>query len=185
MKTYGYVRVSTEYQDHDSQKVAIEKRHKIDEWYEDRGTGKVTQPNLLKLLNKCKTTDRVIVYAFDRIGRNTRQVLDVMSLFKSKGISVLSMREGFDINSAQGNMLFQIMCSVAEFELSVVSDRVKAGLEAARKRGKVLGAPLVKEEIIKEARILRAKGLSLKKVKKELDARNIKISSGSLHKYLC
>ena len=140
MTTYGYLRVSTDYQDCDAQMTAIKSRYKIDKWVEDIGTG-----------------------------RNTRSVINIVEGFKELGASVISLREGLDINSPSGNMVFQMMCSIAEFESRLIADRVKSGLKAAVKRGVRLGRPMLlddpkKAKAIEYAKELRAKGMALRKI---------------------
>ena len=138
---YGYIRVSTEYQDHDSQRNLISKQYKVKKWCEDVGTGRIIQKNLSLLINKTKKGDTIIISAFDRLGRNAKEVISVVEKLKSKNVSLISINEKVDLTSSAGNLVFQMMCSVAEFEASMVSDRVKSGLDAAKKRGIQLGKP--------------------------------------------
>lgn len=185
MTVYGYARVSTEYQDYQAQRSAIERTYKIDVWVEDTGTGRITQPNLLSLMKTCTRQDTIIVSAFDRLGRNASHVLEMVSNFKKKGISLISIREGIDINSSAGNMVFQMMCSIAEFESCIIADRVKHGLKAAVKRGVILGAPRIDSTKkgrgdIEYAIKLREKGIPIRKIQERMHSKGIKISVGTL-----
>jgi DNA invertase Pin-like site-specific DNA recombinase len=190
MTRYAYVRVSTDKQDHDAQRFAISKRHDIDEWVVDTGTGRVTQPNLLKLCKSAKRNDEIYVYAFDRIGRSTASVISIVETLKRKGIGLISIKEGIDINSTAGNMIFQMLCSIAEFEACITSDRVKSGLEAARNRGVILGHPRldrdpVFREMIEIAKKYRAGGLSYRVIKETMENEHgYSMSFGAVHSYL-
>lgn len=190
MAMYGYMRVSTDEQDHAAQRNAISSRYRIDQWIEDKGTGKITQPNLLKLMRDCKTGDTIVVYAFDRLGRNTRAVINIVEGFKALSVSVISIREGLDINSPSGNLVFQMMCSIAEFEVRLIADRVRAGLKAAQARGVKLGRRMLcddpkKKQALEYAVKLRSSGLSFRKIKKQIyQEKAIKISIGKLHRLL-
>lgn len=191
MTVFGYIRVSTDMQDYAAQRSAILRRAEIDEWVEDTGTGKVTQPNLLRLMKKAKRSDEIIVYAFDRLGRNTASVIEIVEGFKRRGTSVISIREGIDINSAAGNMVFQMMCSIAEFEATIISDRVRQGLHAARERGIRLGKPSILEsnpkakEALEYAASLREKGMPYRRIRDRLEIeKGFSASYGVIQKYL-
>jgi putative DNA-invertase from lambdoid prophage Rac len=191
MTRYAYLRVSTDMQDHQAQRLAIKRRHEIDQWVQDVGSGRITQPNLNRLLRNVKRGDEVYVYAFDRLGRSTASVIGIVESFKRKGISLVSVKEGIDINSPAGNMIFQMLCSIAEFEASLISDRVKAGLDAARERGVKLGAPTKVDRnpnfkhMMELAKQYRDQGLSYREITYVLKEKHkYKISYGSLYKYL-
>lgn len=182
MTNYAYIRVSTEMQDFDAQKSAIERKYKVDRWMSDVGTGKVTQPNLLRLCEMVKKDDVVIIYAFDRLGRSTGRVMEIADRFKARGAGLISLREGVDINSPSGNMLFQVLCSIAEFEATLISNRVRSGLQAAALRGVKLGRPKLKESDIGNARLYRAQGMSYQRIVRQLQKDGIKVSYGSLYR---
>lgn len=187
MTVYGYVRISTEMQDHDSQKAAISRSHKIDMWVEDTGTGRITQPNLFHLSQQCNEKDTIIVSAFDRLGRNTASVISMVKFFQRKGTSLVSIREGVDLSSASGNMVFQMMCSIAEYESLVIADRVTHGLRAAKARGVILGPPRIADsengrQAIMLAKEFRAKGFTLRQIQGALKGHKFSISSGTLSK---
>lgn len=190
MARYAYVRISTDKQDYDAQVNTIKSRYEIDYWVMDTGTGKITQPNLQKLSRAVKKGDEVIVYAFDRLGRSTSNVIAMVDMFKRRNAAVISIREGVDLNSASGNMVFQMMCSIAEFEANLISDRVKQGLKAAVQRGVKLGAPKrFDDETHKKVEVIcqnyRKQGLSYKKMIVALkEEHNITASHGLIYNML-
>lgn len=187
MTIYGYVRVSTEMQDYDAQKSAIIRSHNIEEWVQDTGSGRITQPNLERLARACTAKDMIVVSAFDRLGRNTSSVITMVKLFQRKGTSLISVREGVDLNSASGNMVFQMMCSIAEYESLVIADRVTHGLRAAKARGVILGPPRIADtekgrEAIALAKEFREKGFTIRQIQGVLKAHKLSISGGTLSK---
>lgn len=191
MARYAYMRVSTGVQDHHAQRHVLKKYFKkYDEWYEDTGTGRKTQPDLKLLLARVKKGDEIVISAFDRLGRNTKEVIAIVDKLKKKGVFLTSIKEKVDLTSAAGNMIFQTMCMVAEFESSHISERIKCGLEAAKERGVTLGARKIIEtkegkKAISYSRKLREKGYTLREIKQKVkDAKDFNISLGSLIKYL-
>jgi DNA invertase Pin-like site-specific DNA recombinase len=187
MAIYAYIRVSTDQQDHHSQIQKINKSYKIDKWYEDTGSGRFTQPKLMNLISSVQKGDTIVVYGFDRLGRNTAQVLYVAEQLRYKEVKLISIRENIDLCSPAGNFVFQMMCSVAEFELSLTRERVTAGIEAARKRGVKLGRPKNSEnkkdydKAIRMAKKLRKRGYSYRAIQTEVKSKiNVKLSLGDL-----
>lgn len=185
---YGYVRVSTDMQDYNSQRQGILNRYSIDEWREDTGTGRITQPNLLRLIHDVRAGDEVVVYAFDRLGRKTQDVIGIVASFRKKQVGIISVREGIDLNSPAGNMVFQMMCSIAEFESSIIADRVKAGMQAAKLAGAKFGRPTLLDDpktaaAIEQAKQLRKAGLSYRRIEETLHAAGFDFSVNTIRKY--
>jgi len=186
---YGYVRISTDLQEYNAQKQGISSKYVIDEWVEDTGTGRVTQPNLSRLIYRAKAGDEIVVYAFDRLGRNTQAVIGIANTLRNRNVGIISIREGIDLNSPSGNMVFQMMCSIAEFEASLIADRVRAGLKAAKERGVKLGRKRLDANaeaipFLDMAKSWRKEGKSLRAINALIQSRGGKISYGALQKYL-
>jgi DNA invertase Pin-like site-specific DNA recombinase len=80
--------------------------------------------------------------------------------------------------------VFQMMCSIAEFECNMISERVKAGLYAARANGKVLGAPSKPDVYIQMAKKMKDVGMTYRQIQKTMKEAGFNISLGSLSKYL-
>lgn len=141
--TIAYVRVSTDDQSTSAQRHKIEIRHKIDEWFCDEATSGAIKARQRegfgKLLSYVRKGDTVVVTAVDRLGRNTIDVLETVEALKSKGVSVVSLREGFDLSTATGMAILGIMSTLAELERSNIKERQMAGIERAKAEGKALG----------------------------------------------
>lgn len=144
--TYGYLRVSTFEQDHgvDAQKSAIGKTVDVDEWFEERASGKDIggRPVFQELLDRaCAEGATIVVSKLDRLGRS---VVDVLNVFEQVhkcggGIKVLDM--GIDTTTPAGKLMLTILAGFAEFERQMISLRTKEGLAAARDKGVQLGRP--------------------------------------------
>src|SRR4051812_30757422 len=85
--------------------------------------------------------DVVLVWRYDRFARSMRELVNALSEFKSLGIDFISYGEGADTTTPQGKLLFGIMASLAEFERSLIAERVKAGMQRAKAQGTHTGRP--------------------------------------------
>lgn len=145
MATIGYVRVSSTDQSTDAQKHAIEARHNVDRWFMDQATsGSIKakrREGFNKLLGFTREDDTVIVYAIDRLGRDTVDVLDTVEVLQEMGCCVVSVREGFDLSTPIGKAMLTMLAAVAELERSNIRERQLSGIKRARAEGKHLGRP--------------------------------------------
>ena len=85
--------------------------------------------------------DTVLVWKFDRFARSTKHLISALDEFKNLGIDFISYSENIDTSSPLGKAVFTIVAAIGELERSLIVERVKSGLQAARKRGKKLGRP--------------------------------------------
>ncbi|MBD9411565.1 recombinase family protein [Stutzerimonas stutzeri] len=145
--TIAYVRVSTDDQTTEAQRYAISQRFNVSEWFSDEATSgaiKALQREGFKALHAyARKGDTVVVAAIDRLGRDTIDVLETVEALKAKGVTVVSMREGFDLSSPVGKAMLTMLAAVAELERANIKARQMAGIERARAQGKKLGAPKV------------------------------------------
>lgn len=139
----GYVRVSTREQDVAAQKHAIMARYEVETWFEDHaesGTVKaLDRPEFRKMAEFVRAGDTVVVMAIDRLGRNTIDVLETVQFLQQKGVSVVSLRESFDLSSPLGSALLAIVSAFAELERGYIKERQMVGINNARKQGLKLG----------------------------------------------
>lgn len=143
MACIAYVRVSTEDQSTDTQKVSIEDRHKIDHWFKDEATSGAikakNRPGFADLLKYAREGDTVVVYAIDRLGRDTVDVLETVDALKAEGVAVVSVREGFDMSTPMGKAMLTMLSAMAELERSNIKERQMQGIKRAKAEGKALG----------------------------------------------
>ena len=153
----GYMRVSTEDQTTSLQKDAL-LHYGVDERniFSDIISGASDKRDgLEKALNFLQEGDTLVVWKLDRLGRSLAHLIQIISSLKAKNISFVSLTEGMDTTTASGELFFHIFGALAQFERSLITQRVKAGLESAKKRGKIGGRPRTidyeKLKAIKEA----------------------------------
>lgn len=153
--TIAYLRVSTDDQTTENQRRAIEARYNVSKWFIEEGvSGTIPaahRPAMASLLNYVREGDTVVVVAIDRLGRNTIDVLTTVEALKAKCVSVVSMREGFDLATPAGKLMLTMLAAVAELERENIKARQIAGIERARAEGKNLG----REKTIDDAAVAK------------------------------
>lgn len=104
---------------------------------------KQSRPELDKMLVgiRARQYDKVIVWRLDRLGRSLKHLLQLIEEFKNKDVKFISLTEGFDTSTAQGELFFSIAGAFAQFERKLIQERVNAGLSRAKAEGKKLGRP--------------------------------------------
>ncbi len=170
-----YVRVSTpdqhvESQLYDLRELAAQRGFEVVHEYEDRGVcgKKARRPGLDALMADArrKKFSVVLVAAFDRIARSTRNFLQVVDELDSLGIEFVSRREGVATGDAVGRLFVTIISAIAELERSLVVERVKSGMRRARLEGRQIGRARLdvnREQVIQD----RISGMSLTQVAKK------------------
>ena len=153
----GYMRVSTEDQTTQLQKDALLK-YGIDSRniFEDKISGsKDSREGLTKALDFLQNGDTLVVWKLDRLGRSLANLISIINALKEKNIGFISITEGMDTTTPSGELFFHIFGALAQFERSLIQERVNAGLKSARARGRIGGRPRAiddeKLKVIKEA----------------------------------
>lgn len=137
----GYARVSTQDQNIDLQLDAL-KEAGCERIYCDTITGTSTKrPEFDKLLDALRPGDVLTVWKLDRVGRSLKHLLQIAEDLQANGVHLHIITQGIDTTTPAGKMLFSIMGSIAEYEKSLIQERVNAGLQAAKARGRVGGRP--------------------------------------------
>ncbi len=138
---YGYARVSTGLQDPALQLDALTAAG-CARIFIDKVSGKLDRrPELDKLLEVVLPGDVIVVWRLDRLGRSMKHLIDIIAELGERGVGFRSLTEAIDTTTASGKLLFHIMGSLAEFERQLIVERTKAGLAAARARGRHGGRP--------------------------------------------
>src|SRR5271155_1914537 len=159
-----YARVSTAEQSaamqlEELRAFAAKRGWKIAEEYTDSGISgsKESRPALDRLLADAKRRkfSAVLVYRYDRFARSLRQLVNALCEFDALGIHFVSLHEGVDTSTPSGRLVFGIFASIAEFERSLITERVKSGQAAARRRGVRFGRPRVQVDPEKLADLRR------------------------------
>ena len=121
----------------------------------------------------------MLVWAFDRFARSTRQLVEALEEFGELGVDFVSYTQQIDTTTPAGKLTFSVLAAIAEFERELIRERVKAGMAAAKARGKHVGRrriPMAKQS---RARRLREQGFSLRKIAQELE-----VSPGTVANYV-
>lgn len=144
----GYARVSTEDQNLDMQKMAIEKyaseqNLELILYVEKISTRKTERTELQHALKAATKGDRFVVYKLDRLARSTKELYQLTDEMSTRGIDFVSIHDHFDTTTPTGRAMFGMLAVFAEFERDIIQQRTKAGLEAARKRGRLGGRPAI------------------------------------------
>lgn len=137
----GYARVSTKEQSLNLQEDALIKAG-CEKIYSEKITGTTTsRPQLDEMLSHLRKGDIIIVWKLDRLGRSLRDLVKIISNLKKQGVFFQSLQDNIDTTTPTGKLTFHLFAALAEFERDIISTRTKAGLDAARARGKVGGRP--------------------------------------------
>ncbi len=115
-----------------------------DRVFTDRASGAMAdRPGLAELLDHARPGDVVVVWRLDRLGRSLRHLIDAVRLLEDRGVGFRSLTESIDTSSPGGKLVFHVFAALAEFERDLIRERTRAGLAAARARGRVGGRPTV------------------------------------------
>jgi DNA invertase Pin-like site-specific DNA recombinase len=137
----GYARVSTDDQNLDLQRDALEKAG-CEQIFTDRISGtKDRRPGLEEALSHLRSGDTLVVWRLDRLGRSLRHLIDTVTTLQERGIGFKSLTESIDTTTSGGKLVFHIFGALAEFEREIIRERTTAGLQAARARGRNGGRP--------------------------------------------
>lgn len=177
-KVISYARVSTQDQHLDRQLEALNK-HGYDIIIKEKYSGtKRDREGLNDLMDRVEDGDTVVVESISRLGRKTLDILNIVEELHEKGVTFISLKENMDTSTVTGKAMFQMMCVIAELERNMIAERVKEGLESAKKRGKKLGRPKLDTDKVSVAlRMYDSKEYSIKEIVKEVG-----ISQGKLYK---
>jgi DNA invertase Pin-like site-specific DNA recombinase len=131
--------------------------------YVDQGVSgsKESRPELNRLMSDAhqRKFDAVLVWKIDRFGRSLKHLVNALADLAAYGVAFVSLRDNLDLSTPSGRLMFQIIGAMAEFERSLIQERVRAGLRHARAKGKKFGRPRVQVDAAKVA-ALRLHGLS-------------------------
>lgn len=168
-KKVAYIRTSTGKQvlGIEVQREAL-KGYNPDEFYIEQISGrKVKRPKFDEMMASLNSGDTIIVYKLDRLGRSTKQLVNLVSELEERGISLIIIKEGLDTTSSTGKLIFTILSAVAEMEASLISERTREALAVSEKKG---GRPKINEDELKKAiHLYTTTTLTTKQIVKQCD----------------
>lgn len=180
-RTVIYMRVSTASQNPDLQKDALyayAQRSDLNiytEYLDIAVSGrKEGRPQLKALMKAARNHqfDCLLVWKFDRFARGVEHLLFALAEFNHLGIRFISVSDQVDTNSPMGKAMFTLIGAMAELESSLISERVKAGMAAAKARGKRLGRPKTPDDLVRKITDLaETTDLSINKIRERIDGK--------------
>ena len=174
-KVVIYARVSTNDQTTENQilklRTIVEKNDwELTEIYVDEGIsgakGRDKRPEFNRLCKDMvrRKFDRILVWDVSRLGRSLQHLVEFLNEALTTRTDLYVHQSGLDTSTPSGRMMFQIIGVFSEFERTIISERVRAGLQRAQSKGKVLGRPPIPESVREGIRGLRAEGKSLSQI---------------------
>ena len=175
----GYARISTEDQSLNLQKDALNESgcKKI---FSDIASGVSERKGLNELLEYIRSGDTVVVWKLDRLGRSLKNLIELIGLLKEKNVGFKSLKENIDTTTPTGELILNIFGALAQFEREIIRERTKAGLAAARARGRLGGRRRILSDtgIEQAKKMIQDHSLDLNEICKML-----KISRSILYRY--
>ena len=112
--------------------------------------------------------DVVLVWRYDRFARSTQALVHALNEFQRLGVDFISYQEHIDTTTPQGELIFTVMASLAQFESALISERVKAGMARAKAQGKRISRAPIAEKLQARIATLYAEGVSIHQISKQL-----------------
>jgi DNA invertase Pin-like site-specific DNA recombinase len=137
----GYARVSSDDQNLDLQIDALRQAGCERIYEEKQSGGRLDRPEFTRLLENLRAGDTLVAWRLDRVGRSTQHLIGMIEQLEALGCGFQSVTEAIDTTTSSGKLIFHIFAALAEFERSLIRERTKAGLKAARARGRQGGRP--------------------------------------------
>ena len=130
---------------------------------------KDSRPELNRLMADAhqRKFDVVLTWKLDRFGRSLRHLVNALAELEARGVAFVSLKDNVDLSTPSGRLMFQIIGAMAEFERSLITERVRAGLRNAEAKGKLLGRPRVALDVGRAVR-MRAEGASYRSIAAKL-----------------
>ena len=177
MRAALYARVSTLNGQHPEMQLAELREYvahrgwQIVSEYVDEGVSgsKESRPELNRLMVDAhrRRFDIVLVWKVDRFGRSLKHLVNALADLDSYGVTFASLKDNLDLSTASGRLMFQIIGAMAEFERALIQERVRAGLQNAKRNGRQLGRPSRVVDLTTIGR-MKAEGQSLRHIAEKL-----------------
>lgn len=180
-KLIGYARVSTNEQNLDLQRDSLQKAG-CQVIYEATASEKnAARVELAQCRKALRPSDTLIVWRLDRLGRSLPDLVSIIGELEAEGVGFQSITEKIETSNAAGKLVFHLFVALAEFECNLIRERTKAGLEAARARGRKGGRkPALTEKAVKKIKqLLKNPDIEVMEV-----ANRYGVSRATIYKYL-
>lgn len=139
MGKIGYIRVSTEHQETARQE-ALMKQYQVERVFAEKMSGKnANRPELKAMLEYVRDGDTLYIESISRLGRSTRDLLNIIDVLQKKGVTLVSSKENIDTNTPQGRFVLSIFAALSELEREQTLQRQREGIAIAKSQGKYKG----------------------------------------------
>jgi DNA invertase Pin-like site-specific DNA recombinase len=180
----GYARVSTQDQDLALQLDALQAAG-CGKIYKEKITGSTRErPELQKLLDQLRAGDVVVIWKLDRLARSLKDLVNLVNEIQEKSGALHSLNDQIDTTTPHGKFTFHVFAALAEFERDIIRERTKAGLTAARARGRVGGRPKGLSKKAQHTAIIAEKLYQEREMTVKEICEQLSISRGTLYNYL-
>lgn len=173
-----YARVSTLDKGQDPENQLIHLRdyarrrgfHLVGEFVDHASGASEQRGEYQKMINQVRKRkiDVVLVWRYDRFARSTQALVNALKEFHSLGVDFISYQENVDTTTPQGELIFSIMASIAQFESALISERVRAGMARAKAQGKRTSRPPIADSLQEKIARLYREGKPVNQIQKEL-----------------
>lgn len=155
----GYARVSTDDQTHDLQIDALNAAGCERIFTETASGAKADRLELKRALELARSGDTLVVWRLDRLARSLRNLIDLSDELQARGIGLKSVTESIDTSSSSGRFLFNVLGALGQMEREIITERTRAGLQAAAARGRRGGRPpALNDAKVRAAKAMMASG---------------------------
>ena len=176
----GYARVSTDDQNLDLQRRALHAAG-CAQIFEDQVSGAaLARPGLSQAMKRAGAGDVLVVWKLDRLGRSLPHLIELLRELGSRGAGFRSLSENIDTTTAGGRLIFHMMGALAEFERSLIAERTRAGIGAAKARGVHVG----RRKALTSAQIAHARILIEGGESPSVVARSMRVGRSTLYRHL-
>ena len=166
----GYARVSTQDQNPQLQLDAL-KADGCEKIFVEKASGaQRDRPELSAAIDYARAGDTLVVWKLDRLARSLKQLIETIEGLEQREIGFRSLTEAIDTTTSGGRLVFHIFASLAEFERTIIRERTRAGLEAARSRGRTGGRPpaLTDKDLTAAKAMLKDDTMTVEEIAKQL-----------------
>ncbi len=182
MARIAYIRVSSE-QQHLERQIENLKKYDIEKWFEEKVSGKNTdRPKLNEMLEYIRSGDTVYIHSFDRLARNTKDLLDIVELLEKKDVTLVSTKENIDTSTPTGKLMLTMIGAIATFERELIRERQAEGIKIAKEKGKFKGRQV--KRIDDSLLLTEFEKYKKREISKKQLAENLNISRPTLDKLL-
>ena len=177
----GYARISTQEQNLDLQTDSLTIAGCKRIFHDTISGARLERPGLEEALAYLREGDTLVVWKLDRLGRSLKHLIAIITQLSDEKKEFKSLQENLDTATPTGKLIFHVLGALAEFERSLIRERTKAGLAAARARGRVGGRPRVmdKRKLAMAKSMLHDESASVREI-----CRTLGVSKATLYRYL-